>query len=238
MFNQTVCDNIESIEYEFAEQTVFDQSRKLNYISAALQATPAIFFALFAGAWSDMYGRRGIVLLPLLGLVILDIVFVVLAYVEVPADWLLLEALQDITGGMPVMLMGAFAHLCDVSTPKTRTMRFGFLETCYLLGTSAGTAISGPLFRISGYTPLYLLSIFTVFLGVMSIPLFVKKPKISERLEGKLVDLTHLRVSSLTFIRIIFSGRRLIARRLSEPLFQAELFTKQEPRITTVQVAY
>ena len=202
-YNETVCENLTDAVFAEAERVVLMQTKSLNYISAALQAIPAIIFALFAGAWSDMYGRRFLIVLPLIGLIVLNIVFMIFAYIEVPPDWLLFEALQDITGGMSVLMMGAFAHAPDVSTPKWRTVRFGFLETAFLLGSTIGTGVSGPLYRISGHAPIYILSVFVVLLGIMAVPLFVKKPKIADRLEGKLVDLSHLRVR---FIPLLFQA--------------------------------
>ncbi len=51
VFSDEVCDSLTDVANMEEERYVEYQVARLGYISAALQATPAIIMALFAGAW-------------------------------------------------------------------------------------------------------------------------------------------------------------------------------------------
>jgi len=124
-YGSSICDDLLEDEYEDQERYVEHQASRVGYISAALQAIPAILFALFAGAWSDVYGRRFLIILPLLGFLLLNMICLTLSAIDgLTSEWLLLEAVQDLTGGFHVLMLGAFAQIVDVSTPKNRTSRY------------------------------------------------------------------------------------------------------------------
>ncbi len=128
-----------------------------------------------------MYGRRFLIMFPLLGFLILYVVLMTLSLVDgIPADFLLFESLQvirvtqylfvgsyfsivqDLTGGFSVLMLGAFAHVCDVTTPKSRMSRMCFLEMIFILGLELGLGLSEPLYTIAGYAPAYVISIVLV----------------------------------------------------------------------------
>ena len=46
-------------------------------VSSILQNAPGLIFALFAGALSDTYGRKPLIILPLLGFFLLNLVYLV-----------------------------------------------------------------------------------------------------------------------------------------------------------------
>ena len=85
--------------------------------------------ALLAGAWSDRHGRMFLILLPLSGFIVRDIIFIIISLIEnINGDFILFEALQDLTGGLALMMLAAFAYLADLAEPKYRTTRFALLE--------------------------------------------------------------------------------------------------------------
>ena len=59
-------------------------------------------------------------------------------------------------------MMGAFAHVADVTNPGSRTSRFCLLELVFLGGLGLGSALSGPLFSIAGYAPIYVFALILV----------------------------------------------------------------------------
>ena len=47
---------------------------------------------------------------------------------DIAPEYILFETLQDLTGGQAVLMLGAFAHVADISEPKYRTSRMAVLE--------------------------------------------------------------------------------------------------------------
>ena len=49
-----------------------------------------------------------------------------------------------------MLMLGAFAHVSDVTSPHIWTARMGLLEFMFLGGLAAGRGLSVPLFKIAG----------------------------------------------------------------------------------------
>ena len=95
-----------------------------------------MIFAIFVGSWSDIHGRKTIIVLSCFGFVISNFIFMVNAYFwhGIKAEYLLFECLQDFTGGVRCFFLGCYCYLSDISDEKTRTRRFNFLDAVYNIG--------------------------------------------------------------------------------------------------------
>ncbi len=81
---------------------------KLTTVSGVIQNVPSLIFVLFIGPWSDRYGRKPLLILPTIGYLLMSGVILVnvIFFDELVAEWMLLEAVQDFTGGLPCALAG------------------------------------------------------------------------------------------------------------------------------------
>lgn len=86
-----ICDNIQ----DHNEEQILVQRyvSKLNIYNRVLQAVPSFVFAVLAGPWSDVYGRRTFLILSISGFVFNNVVFMlnIFFFYELKAEWLLLE---------------------------------------------------------------------------------------------------------------------------------------------------
>ena len=65
-------------------------------------------------------------------------------------EYLLLECLQDLTGGATCFYLASYSYMADITTPDTRTRRLSFLDAFmpigFIIGLPIGTWLrNGPV---------------------------------------------------------------------------------------------
>ena len=93
-YTQEICDNIR--EHELVQIEVQKYASSLQVYNKVIQAVPSFIFPLFLGPWSDIHGRKVLILCATFGYIISNAVFMLNTYFfhELRAEYLLFEALQ------------------------------------------------------------------------------------------------------------------------------------------------
>lgn len=103
------------------------------------------------GSWSDLVGRRQVLILPNLGLALQTIVYLVVMYLKLPVVYFLVgRLLSGLSGDFNAVLAGCFAYVADISDRRSRTFRVAILEACLGLSGMLASIIGGQWRRAQG----------------------------------------------------------------------------------------
>ena len=115
----------------------------MNLVTMFVKGIPPIIFALFIGPWSDKFGRKFLIVFPLIGYVLYDVWFLinVIFFDYFTADWLMLEFMQYWAGGYMCFFLGLYSYASDVSDESTRTVRIAVVDFVFFSGLSIGNSL-------------------------------------------------------------------------------------------------
>ena len=130
-----------------------------------MMTAPAILFSLFAGAYSDLKGRKMLLAVPFVGNIFSYLAMFVnlIWWEELRAEYLLISGLAGLSGGYVCFNIGVYSYMADVSREDKRTMRMSLLNGIFSLGFVIGIQTGS---AISDYRTVFMLS--TIF-GVIGL---------------------------------------------------------------------
>lgn len=130
---------------------------------------PAILAGIAAGPAADQWGRKPVLLLALTGYLVLSLVLLANSvwFRQLRVEFLLLECLQDLTGGEVMFGIGLSSLLVDTTTAETRTKRFILIDTAAILGLGVGLVASTLLRDWLGWAGLFTVSTLVLLADIM-----------------------------------------------------------------------
>ena len=192
-----------------------------------MMTAPAIFFSLFAGAYSDRRGRRLLLALPFLGNILsyLGMAANLHWWEELPAEYLLISGQSEtnfterglycgivgvagLSGGYVCFNIGVYSYIADITSSRTRTSRMSALNGIFSLGFVVGIQLGSV---ITQYWTVFLLSSLFGTLGLLYTLVVLREAREvgevgEEGREGKssaLLECSHIRDCARTAL-----GRR------------------------------
>ena len=114
---------------------------------------PALFLALFCGAWTDRVGRRFSVVWPCLGTSLAVMLYLISTLEPMTLFPIALcgAAMRGAFGGTAIVLMGVQSYVSDISSNDGRTSRLGILLAMNYFGNVIGFAMMGTLLSSFGF---------------------------------------------------------------------------------------
>ncbi|KNC50694.1 tetracycline resistance protein [Thecamonas trahens ATCC 50062] len=108
------------------------------------------------GVLSDKFGRRWVVVLPLVGLTANTLTLALFKAYSWPL-WTLvaISGGTGLFGGSPTMFMAIYTAVADIVPEVERSKKFGYTEVSLYLGVMAGTSVSGILIEHFDYKTLF-----------------------------------------------------------------------------------
>lgn len=103
------------------------------------------------GSWSDLVGRRPILILSNLGLAIQSLVYLLVMYLKLPVVYFLVgRVLCGLSGDFNVSLAACFSYVVDISNSRSRTFRVAILEACIGISGMLAGIIGGRWMKAQG----------------------------------------------------------------------------------------
>nr|XP_020455852.1 proton-coupled folate transporter [Monopterus albus] len=135
-----------------------------------------LFMVPFLGSWSDLAGRRPVLILPNLGLALQAGVYLVVMYLKLPVVYFLVgRLLSGLSGDFNTILAGCFAYMADTSNRRSRTFKMAVLEACLGLSGMLASIIGGQWRQAQGYINPFWLVLATNLASALYAYLFVRE---------------------------------------------------------------
>nr|XP_025872045.1 proton-coupled folate transporter [Vulpes vulpes] len=111
-----------------------------------------LFSSTLLGAWSDCVGRRPLLVLASLGLLLQAVVSIFVVQLQLHIGYFVLgRILCALLGDFNGLLAASFASVADVSSNRSRTLRMALLEACIGVAGMLASLLGGHWLRAQGY---------------------------------------------------------------------------------------
>ncbi|XP_075905798.1 proton-coupled folate transporter-like isoform X2 [Nelusetta ayraudi] len=135
-----------------------------------------LFVVPLLGSWSDLAGRRPVLILSNLGLAIQSLVYLLVMYLKLPVAYFLVgRVLCGLSGDFNVSLAVCFSYMADISDSRTRTFRVAVLEACMGISGMLAGVIGGRWMQAQGYIQPYWLVLATNVSSALYVYLFLRE---------------------------------------------------------------
>uniref|UniRef100_A0A8D9BUR0 Solute carrier family 46 member 3 n=1 Tax=Cacopsylla melanoneura TaxID=428564 RepID=A0A8D9BUR0_9HEMI len=139
-------------------------------------AFPA-FLSFFLGPWSDVNGRKPIILCSTFGIFISNLTWVLVSYIpDLPPIAVLVCSIPiALSGGLVTLYLGSFCYISDVTSIESRALRMGLLQVANFAGLVLGNLASAPLLKRVGYHGVFQVSTGLTFLALVYAALVLRE---------------------------------------------------------------
>ena len=184
-YTEEVCENLDDPDNHDIEEEVQVYINNFFMIQQWIASAPAIFYSLIAGALSDDFGRKPLLIFPLLGSFFASFVDILnYAFLEsLPMEFLYLNTLYDFMGGMSVYYLGYYGFGSSITNPEERAVRLARFDGFERGGMIVGIALSPAAFKAIGYYGCYAVRTSCYAVAIIYLIFMVKEPIIRKKRE-------------------------------------------------------
>jgi len=175
-YSSTVCDNI--VHYEEEQNKVQVVVSTLELYNTYLSSIPVIFTSMLLASWSDNNGRKPIMILPCIGGLLCQVVYILNVYFSsARAEYLLFNNLYSLFGGYTTQLLAMYSFLAETTSQSSRTSRIALLHVLSSIGYTLGNFLSPYVYRGWGFYGTFCTTITFSSISVFFIVVFIKEPE-------------------------------------------------------------
>ena len=124
-YSEEICSNLTLDEYETYNTEVQKEVVDIQTIGVYLGAAPALIYSLFAGSLSDDFGRKPLMVVPMIGIVLTNIALLMncLFIEELPVQFFYVDRIWQFFGGVSVFYLGSYGYVSTITAPDERAYR-------------------------------------------------------------------------------------------------------------------
>ena len=225
---EEVCNNLGDESNKLVQDEVQILTNNFQMKGQWITSVPGILFSLYAGPLSDKFGRKPLMMFPIVGFIFSSVGGIInYAFLEdLPLQFFYIDTIPTFLGGMIVYYLGLYGYGASVSEPEERAHRIARLDGVETIATMIGTLLSPLVSKQLGYFGNYGLFAGLSLLAALYLKVFVKEPvdkKQLENLDGNetesffysffvtpLIDMKILLVKKRTFLLSLLIALQLI----------------------------
>ncbi|GBP07952.1 Solute carrier family 46 member 3 [Eumeta japonica] len=134
------------------ENEVQQYASYVTMVQSVILALFPAFLSFFLGVWSDMYGRKPLIVWPLFGGCVSAFLMVIYSTMNnLGPWWILLTAVPySLSGGDVALITGVYCYITDISTEADRSLRISLLDTSVFTASVVGTLSSPYVLKLIG----------------------------------------------------------------------------------------
>lgn len=188
-FNSTICGSLQS--YKLIEKEVQTKASEVNSAIVMLNSVFPPIYSLLLGAWSDIYGRKPIMMMSFMGYSSTLALFTIFTYISDHiislTPWVLFyaEIPMALMGGWPLLDVAASCFITDTSDKSKHSIRLGSLTALNMAMSFIANMSSSYIVEATNSTILFLISFFCCIIGFL-IVIFVVEESIQSPNDAKL----------------------------------------------------
>jgi MFS transporter, PCFT/HCP family, solute carrier family 46 (folate transporter), member 1 len=179
-YNETICNELSanSNETKDIEKLLQPHVAQINVVIELIRIVPAIL-ALFFGPWSDIYGRRPILISSFTGFASTLMLFAVICYssetFKPNNPWLYVYANipEVLSGGWTSLLTTSLCYITDTTEESRRAYRITLFEMIIFFGVLMSTLTANTIITLTDVPTVFIISAVMAALGTIILIIFV-----------------------------------------------------------------
>lgn len=170
-----VCDHLD--HYKHDQMEVQKQVTLIVLYTSILSSIPCMILTLLVGPWSDRNGRKPLMIAPIIGCILSQVVLVLIrAFPQARGEYYLATSIYSfVSGGFATFTTAMYSYIADISRVRGRTARIALLDFCLMLGFPLGVYTSSKVYLVLGYYGVFGITIGIHMINWLFVGLFVKE---------------------------------------------------------------